>query len=132
MRKITIGKLAKDARVGLETVRYYERVGLLPEPGRTDGGHRSYAASHVRQLTFIRRARELGFSIRDIRALLELAEPGRVSCGDVQKIATVHLASVRAKIADLSKMESVLAATVAQCGGNRSAACPVLEILGTD
>ena len=91
MEKLTIGKLANSAGTNLETVRYYERIGLMPEPGRTEGGHRNYAAAHVRRLTFIRRARELGFAIEDIRALLELAEPGRVSCGEVQKIAAHHL-----------------------------------------
>jgi len=87
MEKLTIGKLANSAGINLETVRYYERIGLMPEPGRTEKGHRNYAAAHLRRLTFIRRARELGFAIEDIRALLALAEPGRVSCGEVQKIA---------------------------------------------
>jgi MerR family mercuric resistance operon transcriptional regulator len=129
MRGLTIGKLAAGAGVHLETVRYYERIGLMPEPERTEGGHRSYAAAHVRRLTFIRRSRELGFAIDDVRALLELAEPGRVSCGKVQKIAARHLHSVRAKLADLARMEKLLAETVAQCSGNRSVTCPVLEML---
>jgi MerR family mercuric resistance operon transcriptional regulator len=131
VEKLTIGKLANSAGINLETVRYYERIGLMPEPGRTENGHRNYAAAHVRRLTFIRRARELGFAIEDIRALLELAEPGRVSCGAVQKIAARHLHNVRSKLADLVKMEQILTNTVAQCGGNRASACPVLEMLDT-
>ena len=131
MEKLTIGKLANSAGINLETIRYYERIGLMPEPGRTECGHRNYAAGHVRRLTFIRRARELGFALEDIRALLELAEPGRVSCGEVQKIAARHLHNVRSKLADLAKMEKLLAKTVAQCSGNRSPACPVLEMLDT-
>ena len=131
MEKLTIGKLANSAGINLETVRYYERIGLMPEPGRTDGGHRNYAAMHVRRLTFIRRARELGFAIEDIRTLLELAEPGRVSCSEVQKIAARHLHNVRSKLADLAKMEKLLAKTVAQCSGNRSPACPIIEMLDT-
>ena len=131
MEKLTIGKLANSAGINLETVRYYERIGLMPEPGRTDGGHRNYATVHVRRLTFIRRARELGFALEDIRTLLELAEPGRVSCGEVQKIAARHLHNVRSKLADLAKMEKLLANTVAQCSGNPSSACPVLEMLDT-
>jgi MerR family mercuric resistance operon transcriptional regulator len=83
----------------------------------------------VRRLTFIRRARELGFAIEGIRALLELAEPGRVSCGEVQRIAARHLHNVRSKLADLARMEHLLAKTVAQCGGARASACPVLEML---
>ena len=116
MDKITIGKLARNAGIGLETVRYYERVGLMPEPGRTEGGHRSYSDSHVRRLMFIRRARELGFSLQDIRALLELAEPGRVSCGEVQKLAVLHLESVRAKLAALTRMETLLAKRLRNVG----------------
>ena len=129
MEKLTIGKLANSAGINLETIRYYERIGLMPEPGRTECGHRNYAAGHVRRLTFIRRARELGFALEDIRALLELAEPGRVSCGEVQKIAARHLHNVRSKLADLARMEHLLAKTVAQCGGARASACPVLEML---
>ena len=131
MEKLTIGKVANSAGINLETIRYYERIGLMPEPGRTGSGHRNYAAGHVRRLTFIRRARELGFTIEDIRALLELAEPGRVSCGEVQKIAARHLHNVRSKLADLAKMEQLLAKTVAQCSGDRASACPVLEMLDT-
>jgi len=129
MGSLKIGRLAGGAGVHLETVRYYERIGLMPEPGRTEGGHRSYSAAHVRRLRFIRRSRELGFTLDDIRALLELAEPGRASCGEVQKRAALHLEGVRAKLTDLAKMEKLLANTVAQCSGDRSPACPVLEML---
>ena len=129
MQKLTIGKLADSAGINLETVRYYERVGLMPEPGRTRGGHRAYAASHIRTLTFIRRARELGFSVNDVRALLKLAEPDRASCGEVQKLAAHNLQAVRAKLADLTKLEKMLANMVAQCGDNRLRSCPVLTML---
>ena len=131
MQGLTIGKLADGAGVNLETVRYYERIGLIPEPGRTQGGHRNYDATHIRRLAFIRRARQLGFAIDDIRDLLKLAEPGRASCGEVQKIAAVHLQCVRAKLADLVKMEKLLAKAVGECGSNRSPSCPVLEMLDT-
>ena len=129
MQRLTIGKLANSAGVNLETVRYYERIGLLPKPRRTQGGHRDYDATHSRTLAFIRRARELGFALDDIRALLELAEPGRASCGEVQKIAAVHLQSVRTKLAHLARMEKLLAKTIAECTGNRFPTCPVLEML---
>jgi len=131
MGGLTIGRLAEAAGAHLETVRYYERIGLMPRPNRTAGGHRSYTEEHVRRLRFIRRARDLGFTLDDIRALLELAEPGRTSCGEVQKIAAVHLQSVRAKLADLARMERLLASTVAQCDGGSSLRCPVLEFLDT-
>ena len=128
-RVITIGQLASAAAVNLETVRYYERIGLMPRPSRTDSGHRSYDEKHVRQLSFIRRARELGFSIEDIRALLMLAAPTQRSCAEVKEIASAHLVSVQAKLADLAKLEHILAATVARCIGDNSPDCPVLDIL---
>ena len=129
MQKLTIGKLADGAGINLETIRYYERIGLMPEPGRTRGGHRTYAAFHIRRLTFIRRARELGFSVNDVRALLNLAEPHRASCGEVQKLAAHHLQAVRAKLTDLTKLEKILANMIAQCGDNRAYSCPVLAML---
>jgi len=127
---LTIGQLAALSRVNLETIRYYERIGLMPEPRRTEGGHRLYEEAHRRRLTFIRRARELGFGIEEIRALLDLAEPERRSCDDVREIAAAHLVDVRAKIADLQRLEAVLAETISRCAVHAAApACPVLEIL---
>ena len=126
----TIGRLASLTGVNLETIRYYERIGLMPEPGRTEGGHRVYDDDHCRRLTFIRRGRELGFGIEEIRALLALAEPHRRSCEEGRKLASDHLESVRAKIADLVRLEAILAATVQQCDGQGAApACAVLDLL---
>jgi MerR family transcriptional regulator, mercuric resistance operon regulatory protein len=129
MRGLTIGRLAEQTGVNLETVRYYERIGLMPEPGRTEGRHRNYGPEHSRRLSFIRRSRELGFSIGEIRALLALASPGDVSCAKVKEIAEGHLADVRAKLADLGKLEAILAGAVARCTGDAAPACPVLDIL---
>lgn len=131
MQPLTIGRLAAAAGVNFETVRYYERIGLMPPPARTANGHRAYEQGHVRRLAFIRRARELGFSIEDIRALLALAEPSRVSCGGVREIARTHLDEVRAKLADFARLEAILAATIAQCSGDPAPSCPVLDMLGT-
>jgi MerR family transcriptional regulator, mercuric resistance operon regulatory protein len=132
MRGMTIGNLAEAAAVNLETVRYYERIGLMPEPGRTSGGHRSYGREHARRLTFIRRARELGFSIEEIRALLDLAEPGHTSCAQVKVIAASHLEQVRAKLDDLTKLERILAETIKRCSAQPSPTCPVLDMLDAD
>lgn len=127
---LSIGKLAALSAVNLETIRYYERIGLMPEPDRTEGGHRVYDDGHRRRLSFVRRARELGFSIEAIRALLDLAQPQRRSCEDVRVIADAHLQDVRAKIADLLRLEAVLADTVSRCAADGSAPlCPVLEVL---
>jgi MerR family mercuric resistance operon transcriptional regulator len=130
-RGITIGQLARAAGVNIETVRYHERIGLVAKPARTSGGQRSYASEDARHLAFVRRARELGFSIDDIRALLRLAAPGQRSCADVEGIARAHLRNVQTKLADLAKLENILAATVDQCSGGASPACPVLEMLDT-
>jgi MerR family mercuric resistance operon transcriptional regulator len=131
MQPLTIGRLAAAAGVNLETVRYYERIGLIPPPARTASGHRAYEVAHIRRLTFIRRARELGFSIEDIRALLALAEPSHASCAQAKEIAQAHLDDVRAKLADLAKLERVLAGTVARCSGGLAPSCPVLDMLDT-
>jgi MerR family mercuric resistance operon transcriptional regulator len=127
---LTIGRLAERSGVNLETIRYYERIGLMPEPGRTVGGHRIYEEPHRQRLSFIRRGRELGFGIEDIRALLSLAEPQRRSCEEVQEIAYQRLEDVRAKIKDLTRLEELLAATLDQCADNGAVpACAVLDLL---
>ena len=131
MKSLTIGQLAAAAGVNLETVRYYERINLMPSPARTARGYRAYEAANVRGLAFIRRARELGFSIEQIRALLALAQPSRASCTEVRKIAQTHLDEVRAKIADLVRLESILAGTIARCSDDPAPSCPVLDMLAT-
>jgi MerR family transcriptional regulator, mercuric resistance operon regulatory protein len=129
MRPLTIALLAKASGVHLETVRYYERVGLMPEPERAANGYRSYDPQHVKRLFFIRRAREIGFSIGAIRDLLALAEPGRASCAEVQNLTVAHLAEVRSKIADLRKLEAILADAVERCSTGLEPICPVLDLL---
>ena len=128
--KLTIGRLAAATGVNLETIRYYERIGLIAPPDRTEGGHRAYAEADRRRLAFVRRGRELGFSLDEVRALLALAAPGQRSCADVAAIAAAHLAEVRAKIADLARLEAILGDTVSRCArGATAPSCPVLEML---
>src|SRR5688500_11708306 len=122
---LSSGRLAALSGVNLETVRYYERIGLRPAPERTEGGHRTYAEGHQHRLSFIRRARKLGFAIEDIRTLLALSEPGRRSCKDVERVAATHLLDVQAKIADLARLEQLLAAAVSRCAAGDDPACPV-------
>jgi MerR family mercuric resistance operon transcriptional regulator len=123
-----IGALSRRTGVNIETIRYYERIGLLPEPPRGEGGHRVFAPAHRKRLAFIRRARELGFSLDEIRVLLGLADGG-APCGEVRAVALDHLARIRAKIADLRRMERTLARTAAQCEGGGATGCPILETL---
>ena len=126
---LTIGKLSKLTGVNIETIRYYEKTKVLPAPPRTDSGRRAYQSSDVRTLAFLRRARELGFSLDDIRTLLRLGGPEKASCREVRQIAAHHLGDIRAKIGDLRKLERLLAKTVAQCTGTTAPDCPVLDIL---
>ncbi len=127
--RIAIGRLAKQTGTNVETVRYYERIGLLPAPIRSLGGYRLYRTDHVKRLNFVRRARALGFSIEEVRTLLRLADERKRPCAEVRVVAEIHLHDVRAKIADLRRMERVLKATVARCGERRRAHCPVIEAL---
>jgi MerR family transcriptional regulator, mercuric resistance operon regulatory protein len=126
---ITIGELSRLTGVHIETIRYYERIKALPKPPRTAAGRRAYNPTHVRQLAFIKRARELGFSPEDVHKLLQLGGPERAPCRQVRDIASVHLNDIRAKIADLRRLERLLAKTVAQCTGSTAPECPVLAIL---
>lgn len=126
---LSIGGLSAKAAVNLETVRYYEKIGLLPSPPRSEGGHRLYGDEHVKRLTFVRRARELGFTLEEVRALLRLADERQTSCAKVRVLAADHLRDVRAKIADLRRMERVLSDTVDRCAEGTRPECPLLEIL---
>jgi MerR family mercuric resistance operon transcriptional regulator len=127
--ELTIGGVSELTAVNIETIRYYERIKMLPAPPRTSGGRRVYDANHLRILAFIRRSRELGFSISEIRALIRLGGPGKVSCREVRDIASQHLNDIRDKIADLRKLERLLAKTVARCTATTAPDCPVLDIL---
>src|SRR5712691_13345211 len=101
---LPIGELSKRSGVKIETIRYYERVKMLPAPPRTTSGRRVYGAMDLRILVFIRRSRELGFSPDEIRALLRLGAPGTASCSEVKEIATHHLQDIRSKLGDLNKL----------------------------
>lgn len=126
---ITIGELSRRTGVNAETIRYYEKVKMLPAPQRTAGGRRLYGPIETRILAFIRRARELGFTPDEVRALLALGGPEQASCAEVRTLAMRHLAGIRAKIADLRKLEQLLAKTVAKCSGRKVPDCPVIDIL---
>jgi MerR family mercuric resistance operon transcriptional regulator len=124
----TIGELSRHAGVTIETIRYYERIGLLPRPHRTRGGHRTFSVEIYRSLAFIKRSRELGFGLGDTRTLLSLRD-SRGSCTDVRAIAARHLKNVQAKMQDLIRLEDELARAIARCPNDNSTDCPVLERL---
>jgi MerR family transcriptional regulator, mercuric resistance operon regulatory protein len=127
---IQIGKLARQSGCNVETIRYYERVGLLPAPSRSAGRYRLYDSLDVRRLAFVRRARELGFTLDQVRALLALsAKDGRDACTEVHNLAAEHLGEVRAKIADLRAMERILADAVRRCAAGELPGCPIIDAL---
>lgn len=128
-RAFPIGILSERSGVNIETIRYYEKVNLLRKPVRSAGGYRLYESSDVDRLFFVRRARDLGFSLDETRRLLDLADQKSRSCQKVHGIAAEHLADVRLKIADLRRMERVLAVMVATCAQGTMPTCPLLETL---
>jgi len=128
-KNLPIGELSKQSGVNIETIRYYERVKMLAPPPRTASGRRVYDSTDLRILVFIRRSRELGFPLDEIRALLRLGGPEKASCREVREIAAHHLEDIRAKLGDLRKLERLLAKTVARCSGKTAPDCPVLDIL---
>ncbi|HEX9461145.1 MAG TPA: helix-turn-helix domain-containing protein [Alphaproteobacteria bacterium] len=128
---IAIGELSRKSGCNIETIRYYERIDLLPKPRRTRSRYRLYGAADVRRLFFIRRARQLGFTLSEVRALLGLAGPGSGSCAQVRGVAAKHLTDVRAKIADLRAMERTLAQAVRECASGRRPGCPLIDTLSS-
>lgn len=126
---VTIGKLSERTGVNIETIRYYERIGLLPPPPRSVGRHRLYDDEHRQRLAFVRRARELGFSLDQVRALLGLSGKHGLACEEVKTLTQRHIAEVRRKIRDLRKLERVLSDLSARCRPDRVPECPILEAL---
>jgi MerR family mercuric resistance operon transcriptional regulator len=125
---LPIGELSRRTGCNIETIRYYERIGLLPTPARR-GRYRSYDAEDVGRLGFVRRARELGFTLGEVRALLGLAAGGQAACAEVRDLAASHLKDVRARIADLKRMERVLADSVRACDAGQDPGCPLIQAL---
>ncbi len=129
MARLAIGDLAKQTGTKVETIRYYERIGLLPKPGRTEGNYRSYDIEHLGRLSLVRRARDLGFSLDQVRELLGLADQRDRSCEAVDMIARQHLAEVERKIADLNALRDELADLIGCCRKGTVAECRIIETL---
>jgi MerR family transcriptional regulator, mercuric resistance operon regulatory protein len=130
---IQIGEFARRSGCNVETVRYYERIGLIPAPARTAGGYRLYETADVRRLMFVRRARELGFTLEEVRTLMALSTHNvRAACAEVRELAANHLAQVRAKIAELQVKEAVLAQAVQRYEENEIPGCPMIKTLSEE
>lgn len=123
------GSLAKQTGVNIETIRYYEKIGLIPDPNRSSGGHRIYEQSHLKRLSFVRRSRELGFTLHEIRELLELVDGGDYTCAEVRDRTMIHLDDVATKIRDLQKMQRTLKTMASKCDGGLVPECPIVDAL---
>lgn len=129
--KLTIGKLADAAGVNVETIRYYQRRGLLDEPAKPLGGHRRYASEQAKRLRFIKRAQALGFTLSEVGGLLRLDEG--CECAETRALAARKLALIDQKIADLAAMRQVLGGLVLQCdAGDGGTACPIIDVLARE
>lgn len=126
---LSIGALARRTGTKVQTIRYYEQIGLMPEPGRTEGGQRRYDAAALDRLAFIRHARELGFGLDAIRELIDLADRPDRPCADVDAIARRHLAEVERRLARLEALRRELGRMLSECGEGRVSDCRVLEVL---
>lgn len=125
----SIGALSGRSGVHIETIRYYEKIDIMPAPARSTGGYRIYGADHVRRLHFIRRGRELGFSLDELRGLLHLVDGQTYTCREVNALTIEHLAAIRQKIADLHRLEQVMSDMAKQCKGNQVPECPIIDAL---
>lgn len=128
-RGYAIGEIARRTGVNIETVRYYERINIMPKPDRTAGGNRQYNYDQLKRLSFIKTSRELGFSIDEIRTLLEMVDQQDFTCGEVHDLTIGHLASVREKIKGLRKLEKALVSMAAECSQGEVPDCPILTTL---
>ncbi len=126
---VTIGGLSKQTGCNIETIRYYERIGLLPKPPRTEGGHRLYEREQIKRLVFIRRSRELGFSLDEIRTLLRLVDGKRYTCQEVKNLMEEHIGDIKKKITDLKRLQKTLGEISAQCQGGQIPECPIIDAL---
>lgn len=128
-KQLSRGALASRSGVNSETIRYYEKIGLMPDPNRSAGGHRIYEREHVNRLSFIRRTRELGFTLKEVRGLLALVDGGDYTCAEVRDRTLAHLDDVATKIRDLRKMQRTLKSISSKCDGGLVPDCPIVDAL---
>ena len=124
-----ISTVAANSGCNLETIRYYERIGLMPPPERTPKGYREYSEADVERLRFISRGRGLGFSLQEIRSLLRLAQDPGISCSEVDQLARKHLVDMLVRLKDLQRMARELERTIDHCGGGQRGECTILDSL---
>jgi MerR family mercuric resistance operon transcriptional regulator len=128
-RGYAIGEVSRQTGVNIETVRYYERIGIMPKPDRTAGGNRQYSHDQLKRLFFVRRCRGLGFSLDEIRALLEMVDRQDFTCSEVHNMTIAHLESIRRKLLDLKRLETTLQQMASKCSKGDIPDCPVIDNL---
>lgn len=126
---LPIGELSKQSSVNIETIRYYEKIGVMPAPRRNANGYRVYSADHLRRLNFVRRSRQLGFSLDEIRGLLRLVDGDAYTCAQVRELTLDHLVEIRRKITDLKRLKRGMEEMAAQCSGERTPECAIIDAL---
>ena len=125
------GELSKKTGINGETIRYYEKIKLIPEPPRSSSGYRNYGDTYLKRLSFIKRSRELGFTLKEIENLLTLVDGGNYTCAEIQQYTMTHLQDVETKIRDLQKMQKTLSTMVSACNSESAPECPIIETLYT-
>jgi MerR family mercuric resistance operon transcriptional regulator len=126
---IGIGEMSRQTGVGIETIRYFEKISMMPAPGRSEGGNRQYTNDHLQRLFFINRSRQIGFSQSEIKAVLSMVDAKDVTCAEVHSITTEHIADIRNKIRDLQNLEKVLTQMAKECSRGDIPDCPIIETL---
>lgn len=129
MKGLKIGQVAKSASVNIETIRYYERLKLIPKPERTESGYRVFAPDVVQRIRFIKRSQDLGFTLAEIQELLALTESGERTCKQVREFATQKLKEIELKIQDLQNIQSALQDLLSKCAEGENSVCPIIERL---
>lgn len=127
--QFSIGALSERSGVNIETIRFYERTGVMPAPDRSAAGYRLYNDTHARRLNFVRRGRELGFSLDELRGLLQLVDGHNYTCRQVHSLTSDHLKEIRRKIADLRRLERAMSSMAAQCSSDQVPECPIIDAL---
>jgi len=124
-----IGQMSRRTGVNIETIRYYEHIGMMPKPNRSKGGNRLYNTAQLQRLFFIKRCRETGFTQAEIRTLLSMVDSQEFTCAEVHDITTAHVADIQQKIRDLRKLEKVLTKMAKECSRDEEPDCPIISTL---
>jgi len=128
-RGYAIGEMSRQTGVHIETIRYYERIEIIPKPDRTEGGNRQYNHEQLKRLSFVKKSRDLGFTLDEIRALLLMVDRQDFTCNQVHTMTIEHLENVKKKLSDLKRMEKTLKSMASQCSKGDVPECPIIETL---